>query len=139
MQTPALQVAPGGHGLQPPQWVVSPPLGGTQAPSAHCVSPVGQLDEQAPLLHTSVSPQTVVHEPQCDAFEGRQLPLHRSRPALQAHCPAWQAWPVGQMLPHAPQFIESVARVAQLVPHFIWPAVHIAPLPPAPVPPCTFP
>ena len=42
-QTPALQAAPAGQALQPPQWSASPPVVATQAPSEHCVSPVPQL------------------------------------------------------------------------------------------------
>jgi hypothetical protein len=73
--------------------MASPPLGGTQAPSEHCVCPVGQLDMQVPLLHTSVPEHIVAQEPQCMAFEGTQAPLHASKPALQTHWPAWQTWP----------------------------------------------
>jgi hypothetical protein len=91
MQMPALQVDPVGQGVQPPQWVASPPVGPTQAPSGHCDSPVGQLDMQVLLLHTSTPVHIVVHEPQCVAFEATQLPLHDKRPGLQTHWFAWQS------------------------------------------------
>ena len=113
MQTPALQVDPAGHGLHPPQCVASPPVGETQAPSEHCVSPVGHIAWQVPLLHTSMPEHTVVQFPQCAAFEGTQVPLQANWPAPHAHWPAWQTWPAGQAFPQVPQFRASVATVLQ--------------------------
>ena len=43
LQAPALQTAPAGQALQPPQLRALPPVGDTQAPSEHCVSPAPQL------------------------------------------------------------------------------------------------
>jgi hypothetical protein len=125
MQTPALHVDPVGQGSHPPQWVASPPLGGIQAPSAHCISPVGQLPWQMPLLHTSAPVQTVVQEPQCDAFEATQAPPHDSRPAPQTHWLAWQTMPTPHAFPQAPQFCESLATFAHCVPHIFCPAAHV--------------
>src|SRR5262245_46018663 len=69
MQTPAVHVDPAGQGLHPPQCMTSPTPGPAQAPSGHCVSPVGHIPMQLPLLQTSVPAQTIVQEPQCCAFE----------------------------------------------------------------------
>ena len=102
-------------------------MGETQAPSEHCVSPVGQLDWQVPLLHTSMPVHIVVQEPQWAAFEATQLPLHESRPGPQTHWPDWQTWSVAQTLPHAPQFRASVATVAQPPAHIVWPAPQVWP------------
>jgi hypothetical protein len=127
MQTPALQVAPGVHGVHPPQWVASPPLGGTQAPSVHCVSPAGHIAWQVPLLHTSMPEHTVVQFPQCAAFEATQVPLQANWPAPHAHWPDWQTWPPGQAFPQVPQFAVSVATALHAPPHSIWPGPHAWP------------
>jgi hypothetical protein len=65
-------------------------VGETQEPSVHWVKPGSQLPWQLPELQTSVPVQTVVQAPQWAEFEATQLPLHRSRPAVQTHWPAWQ-------------------------------------------------
>src|SRR5262245_52783081 len=98
-QTPALQVAPAGHGLQPPQCMASPVVAVTQEPSEHIVDPVGHIPWQLPLLQTSVPVHIVVQEPQCAAFEATHIPLHDSRPALQTHWPDWHTWPIPQPPP----------------------------------------
>jgi hypothetical protein len=41
LQTPALQVAPAGQGVHPPQCSAVPPVGSTHAPSVHCICPAG--------------------------------------------------------------------------------------------------
>ena len=91
----------------------------TQAPSEQGVWPVGQLSWQAPPLHTWMPVHTVVHEPQCAAFEATQAPPQASRPALHPHWPAWQTWSAAQAFPQVPQFCASTATVLQAPPHVI--------------------
>jgi hypothetical protein len=68
VQTPALQVAPGAHGVQPPQWTAVPEVGDTQAPSVHCTSLAGQLP-QAPFEQAWSAPHTLSQLPQWAALE----------------------------------------------------------------------
>jgi hypothetical protein len=89
-QTPALHVAPAAQGLQPPQCMASPPVGGTQEPSEHWVVPPGQVLWQVPALQTSVPVHVVAQFPQWAAFEATQLPPQESRPALHTHWSATQ-------------------------------------------------
>jgi hypothetical protein len=100
MQTPALQVAPEGQGLQPPQCMASPWVGSTQEPSPHWVVPSGHIVWQVPALQTSVPLQVVLQSPQCDAFDATQLPPQESRPAVQTHWPIWHICPGPQAIAH---------------------------------------
>jgi hypothetical protein len=123
-QLPALQTAPAGQALQPPQWSASPPVVGTQAPSEHCVSPAPQLVWQLLAVHTWPAAHIVEQPPQCAALGDTQLPLHASRPELQRHWPAWQVCPAAQAFPQAPQFCWSVATVLHSPEHVCCPAVQ---------------
>ena len=57
---PALHVAPIGQGSHPPQWVVSPPLGEMQAPSAHNASPAAHRAWQSRSRKTSAAVQVMI-------------------------------------------------------------------------------
>jgi hypothetical protein len=88
VQVPPEQEDPPEHAVpQVPQFALSV-IVFAQAPPAHWVVPVAQLDEQALLLQTAVAPlHIVVQLPQWVLSEETQLPLQLSRPVLQAHVP----------------------------------------------------
>jgi hypothetical protein len=114
-QVPPLQVAPGGQGVQPPQCTAVPPLGDTQAPSVHWISPVGQTP-QAPFAQAWSAPHTMLQVPQCAAFDATHCPPQERRPPLQMHWPLAQVSPTAQALPHWPQLRGSVDTSPQITP-----------------------
>ena len=92
-----LRVVPAGQMV----WV------GTQAPPVR-VEPVGQVP-----------------------WAGTQAPLVKVMPAGHGDCiaetlqnPFWHTWPVAQTLPHAPQFLASDPRFAQVPPQRFIPVGH---------------
>jgi hypothetical protein len=138
VQAPALQVEPAGQGVQPPQCSAVPPVGDTQAPSVHWISPAGQ-DPQLPFEHPWSAPQTTPQLPQCAAFEATHWPPQARRPPEQAHCPLLHICPIAQAVPQAPQFCTSVATFVHDPEHIIWPPLQVPPPPPVPVAPPTVP
>jgi hypothetical protein len=67
-QVAPLQVAPGGHGVQPPQCSAVPAVGETHAPSVHWIWSAGQLPH-VPFEQPWSAPQTMSQLPQCAALE----------------------------------------------------------------------
>ena len=102
--TPALQTAPAGQALQPPQWSASPPVVETHEPSEHIVSPAAQPVWQLLALQTCPDAHAIEQPPQWVALDDTQLPPQARSPELQRHWPFWQVWPAAHALPQAPQF-----------------------------------
>jgi hypothetical protein len=110
-------------------------VGPLQVPSEHFV-PDEQVDEQVPVLSQTSPPEhTAQLVPQCWGLDWTQVPPQLTKPPVQTQEPEVQVLPVAQTFPQLPQFWLSVCRLAQVVPHCIWPELQEGPVPPVPVPP----
>src|SRR5580692_8056859 len=106
----------------------------TQAPEQALV-PVAQVVEHVPLEQTWPVAQALPHPPQFAESEVVSmqvvLPVHRTRPVVQAQLPLWQVLSLEQAFPHVPQLELSVAGVMQVVPHNRVPVAQVGPPVPA--------
>jgi hypothetical protein len=64
-----------------------------------------QVDVHEPALQACVAEQVVPHFPQLlgSVCSFTQTPLHDAVPLGHTQAPALHVWPVGHVLPHAPQ------------------------------------
>jgi hypothetical protein len=106
----------------------------TQAPEK-AVVPVAQLVEHVPLEQTCPVAQALPQLPQFAESEVVSmhvvLPVHRTRPVVQAQLLLWQVLSLAQAFPHVPQLALSVAGVMQVAPHNRVPVAHVGPPVPA--------
>jgi len=90
------------------------------------------LPVQAPLVHFWPDAQALPQAPQLflSLLSFRQRPLQLAWPALQVirgvHLPAAQFSPIWQVFPQLPQLLRSLARSAQVVPHWLSGAGQVA-------------
>src|SRR5665213_570172 len=106
----------------------------TQAPEQALV-PVAQVVEQVPFEQTCPVVQALPQLPQFAESEVVSmhvvLPVHRTRPVVQAQLPLWQVLSLEQAFPHVPQLELSVAGVMQVAPHKRVPVAQVGPPVPA--------
>jgi hypothetical protein len=131
---------------QPPLQITSPglhlavhwPASHSGIPAGHCTPQPPQLEAslcmstQLPLqwvscvghshvpLWQGLPPQSVAQSPQCMLFDWRstQDPLQLNMPLLHmsTQVPVSHGWPIGQAIPHAPQFCGELLRSTQVPP-----------------------
>ena len=113
-EAPPLQATP-----QAPQFIELA-VRSTQPP-LQSVRPGPHPEPHMPPLQTSVPEQALPQAPQLDRSELvlTHAPLHSVVPTGQVQAPLTQEAPVGQTLPHVPQFFESLCTDTQAPPQFV--------------------